>query len=393
MCYNECMNKAHTTYQLRAYTTKQGFQRLSQVLDMTRSLYNAGLENRIGAYKQAKKSISFYDQVQELTQLRKEEYAWKELSVQISRGTLRRLDRAYNSFFRRVRNKENPGFPRFKSYLGWNTLEVAETTISMVKKFSKGYFVKIKGIPNLHLKSNRELPDSSKLKAMTITLRGRKIKVNLTYEVEKEDLSKTGKSIGIDVGVVNQVTYSDGTKLYGVKTDDTRKKRLQRKLSRAIKGSNNRKKKRTILNNECEKIKIQGRNATHCLTTKLIKENDFIAVEKLNIPTMTRKGRGKYKKALNREIANNQWGLIFQQLRYKAEWAGREFVEVDPKYTSQICSRCETRNSGKTPNRVYVCKTCGLMLDRDENAAINILRRGLSSAGARIKPRRTVECI
>ena len=112
--------------------------------------------------------------------------------------------------------------------------------------------------------------------------------------------------------------------------------------------------------------------------TRIVRSHGLIAVEKLNITGMSTKGL--HKKGLNREILTQSWGLLRNQLQYKAEWAGREFVEVDPKYTSQDCHRCGSRHD---PGRseTYRCRTCGLRMDRDHNAAINILAAGVSAAG------------
>ena len=119
---------------------------------------------------------------------------------------------------------------------------------------------------------------------------------------------------------------------------------------------------------------VRNRNACHRQTTEIIRKNGLIAVEKLDIKGMTTKG-------LNREMLLQQWGLLRNQLQYKAEWAGREFVEVDPKYTSQDCHRCGARNR---PGRseTYRCSACDLRMDRDHDAALNILRAGVLALGA-----------
>jgi putative transposase len=125
--------------------------------------------------------------------------------------------------------------------------------------------------------------------------------------------------------------------------------------------------------------KVRNRNACHRATTRIVRSHGLIAVEKLNVKRMTTKGLKK--KGLNREILTQSWGLLRNQLQYKAEWAGREFVEVDPKYTSQDCHRCGARNRPGRSER-YACAACGLRMDRDENAALNILRAGVLTLGA-----------
>ena len=289
---------------------------------------------------------------------------------------MRRLDRAYSSFFRRVKNDETPGFPRFKSGSRWNTIELAETKTSMIKEHNDKYHISIKGLPKLKLKSNRPLPDSNRLKKLSITRRENKIIVNLTYKVEPILLPKTEKVVGLDMGIMDRITTSDGLFIPRVKEDNKRKKRLQRLVSRAKKGSNNRKKKVAMLANECYVQTVKQRNATHRITTDLIRNYDVICIEKLEILTMVGVGR----KTLNREILAQRWGQLKEQLRYKAERAGRELVEVDPAYTSQTCSRCGVIEKSNRKGKSYKC-SCGLSMDADLNASINILRRGLTSIG------------
>ena len=133
----------------------------------------------------------------------------------------------------------------------------------------------------------------------------------------------------------------------------------------------------------------------HRITTELVRHHDFIAVEDLRIDDMTRSARGtaerpgrnvSAKSGLNRNIIEQSWGIIAAQLQYKTQWCGREFVKVDSKYTSQMCSGCGVVASENRQDKLYNCGICGLGMDADTNAAINILRRGLSSTGAGIPP-------
>ena len=174
-----------------------------------------------------------------------------------------------------------------------------------------------------------------------------------------------------------------------------RKKRLQRKVSRAVKGSNSRRKKVAVYANICDREKIRHRNETHRLTSQIIKDFDTIAIEDFDIVRMTASisgtvdnpGKGVERKSdLNREIMEQRWGQIHQQLTYKAAWAGRQLLVVSPAFITQECSRCGTNQEGPYPERQYRCARCKLVIDQDENAAINILRRGLSSAGLEHRP-------
>ncbi|MYK12084.1 MAG: IS200/IS605 family element transposase accessory protein TnpB, partial [Acidobacteriia bacterium] len=135
---------------------------------------------------------------------------------------------------------------------------------------------------------------------------------------------------------------------------------------------------------------VRERNACHRATTEIIRDYGLVAVEQLQVAKMTRSARGTEeqpgrnvaaKAGLNREILSQNWSLLRRQLKAKAEWAGREYVEVDPQYTSQDCSRCHARNKPRAAE-TYRCRACGLVEDRDVNAAINILAAGVIAAGA-----------
>ena len=208
------MTTHHTTYQERAYTSKEGYAKLDRVLWMSKELYNAALEEWQSAYschvgrkhlldhdtgklvrkrddsdwvyverrepRSDAKSISLYDQTKSLTQIRAEDPGgWGALDVQVGRGVLHRLDRARNAFFRRVKAGETPGYPRFKSGRRWKCLEIRQPRPAMVRNDR----VKIKGLPTLRLKPHRPLPPSESLKSLRIVRKGRRTFVDLVYEV------------------------------------------------------------------------------------------------------------------------------------------------------------------------------------------------------------------
>ena len=377
---------AYETYQIRAYASPSGYAEIDRVLEITRKLYNNWLEQSITARKESGKPIRLFDLYNQLTALRKADAELDALDTGIERGTAARLYRAFQGYFNRRGTRKKPGFPRFKSATRWNTLEHESARPGMLRRAGKKYRLKIKGLPALELRSKRELPSSDKLKTIRITRRGRRLDVGLTFDVEKTPLPPSECSVGLDLGVSSRIVSSDGEHIPGVKENGRRKRRLQRKVSRAKKGSRNRAKKKAMLSRETRRQAVRERNATHRLSTRFVRKYKSIFIEKLNISNMTRSARGtadkpgkevSAKAKLNSGILRNRWGQLRTQLAYKAEWAGRELKEVDPKYTSQDCSRCGKRNPGKTPERMYTCADCGLRMDRDENAAKNILARGL----------------
>ena len=173
----------HKTYQVRAYTNAVGYNRLDRVLRNCAVLYNAALEEWQSAYRHKGHALSAsrtkFDQMKELTGIREDDPEfWGAISLQIARGVIVRLERARQSFFRRVQAGETPGYPRFKSSRRWRTIELAEVSPSMVKSNDKHYMVRVKGLPTIRLRRSRELPDAKRLKALTITKRGRRLWVS-----------------------------------------------------------------------------------------------------------------------------------------------------------------------------------------------------------------------
>ena len=378
------MTSVHKTFQLRGYCTSQGYDRIREALRLYRQLYNAALQERRDAWRMQGKSISLYDQMQQLTLVRKDLPEYGELDLRITRGSLLQVNRAYQAFFRRLRTGEKPGFPRFKPASRYHTIELAETGEGMVKTTPRGWTViRVKGLPNIRVKSQSRIP-SGGLKGLRITLKGRRLTVSLTYQVEVEPLPPSGSRVGIDLGVNQRLTLSNGEIIPAHHPDRRRERRLQKAVSRARRGSNGRRRRVQALARERERIRIQNRNQCHRITSALVQEHGRIALEALRIPTMVRSATGTIENpgtnvaaesGLNRSITEQTWGILRQQLRYKAEWAGRELVEVDPRNTSRTCSQCGTLAPDQREYRVFRCPHCGLEADRDVNAAINILKR------------------
>ena len=392
----------HQTFQFRAYTSKAGYQRLDQVLAQQCVLYNAALEHRRTAWKMAQVRISHQDQRGELTALRQDDPEMRDVSRRIQSGTLLRLERAFQAFFRRQAASQNPGYPRYKGLRRWNTLEVDspkyERAWLKFRPEAGRLFLTIKGLPKLEMKIPEtrchylmELNGQKKCNSLTITRRGRRVVVSLTFEVIKEPQPPTGAIVGLNRGVVSTVATSDGAHIQGSLPDAKRRRRMQRQLSRAQLGSRKRYKRRAVFANFCYREILAKRNEIHRITSKLVADHDFIAIEDFNIQAMTRRGRGTVEAPgtnvglttrLNRSILEQNWGLIGIQIAYKAEWAGKRFVKVDPQFISQDCSTCGQRRAGPFPNRIFRCRNCGLALNQDTNAAINVLRLGQAQAGA-----------
>ena len=383
--------KAHAAYVVRLKVRPAGYRRLESILGCLNWLYNQALESRKTAYEQRKASLSFYDQCKWLTGLRTaNEHELGEIAIGASRGVLKRLDLAFQAFFRRVRAGEAPGFPRFRPISRCRTIDVSDPHSGMVSLHNGYYLIRLKGFPRLRVRSARPLPLGAPLKSVRLTRRGHRWEASLVYAVEKQPLAPSAAAVGIDMGIRKRMTCSDGTVVARAQRDWQRKRRLQRSVSRGRKGSATRRKRVAALQRFDREQYIRERNACHRATSRIIRQHGLIAVEALKVKNMTRSAKGtaeqpgsnvKSKAGLNREVLAQNWSLLRSQLRYKAAWAGREYVEVDPKHTSQDCSRCGARNHpGRT--ETYRCRACGLVEDRDVNAAKNILAAGVIAAGA-----------
>ena len=373
--------KTHATYQVRAYTTAKGYARLERVMRMCALLYNGALREWRDAYSQAGVSRSYVDQFKELTLVRRDDpNGWGSLSVQVGRGVLMRLDRARRAFYRRVERGETPGYPRFKTHSRWKTIELAEPARGMVTSGR----VRIKGLPTLRLGSKASVPEPGQVRALTITKRGRRVFVNLTYEVEREPLPASSDRVGVDMGVSHRMALSTGERVGRGRRPSAVLERARRRLLRCSEGSIRWRERRAVLANQQHRERVRNRNECHRLTTELVRRFGLIAVE---VPVQ-QETNGSVKGTIEtpgRSVESEgglPWGLLQSQLAYKAEWAGREFVSVDPGNTRLTCSACGVIDGSAYHGSRFECPDCGNRMDADKNAAVNILQRALAGGTA-----------
>ena len=373
------------TYQHRAYTSKAGYARIAEVLRESARLYNAALEEWRWTYRSGV-SVSLYSQFRELTAIRAGDAFWGGISVQVGRGVLRRADRARRSFYRRASNGATPGYPRFKSWRRWHTIELANVAVSMLRPRGDYCAIRIKGLPEIRLRKGLALPEGVP-KALSVTLRGRRLFVNLTYEVELATLLRSDAAVGIDMGVSDRLALSNGERVGRRRKASKRLARMQRRLSGCRKGGHRWRKRKSVLANHQYRERVRNRNECHRVTTELVRRYGLIAIEDLPIRNMTRSAAGTIekpgtgvaqKRGLNRSITEQTWGLIRSQIAYKAEWAGRELAVIDPKFTSQRCSGCGVVSAEHRQRKRYDCAGCGMKEDADINAARNILHKALA---------------
>lgn len=368
------------------------------MLDLQRNLYNAGLEQRITAYRKTGKSPTKFEQYKEMSFKDAGEDWLKEYPSSFWRGPLDRLDKTYKAFFERIKKiKQNKasgipprtkstkksrkkkknanrigGFPRFKSKDRWRSITFSDLAgISFAEDYKT---VQIKGIQNpLKVKLHREIPESGKVKSIVLTKVLGKWKI--TFQVKFPDLAKNDSyvnPIGLDLGITTLATLSSGDEIPNMRfhTNALECQRLeQRKLSRMKKGSRRRNRQKIKLGKLHRKIRNKRSTYLHTVSRSLVDQYDFIAIEDLQVENMKRGN-------LSRQISDAAWRMLSNQLKYKAESAGTILIGVDPRNTSQACSRCKELVPKKLSVRIHSCPSCGLELGRDHNAALNVLARG-----------------
>ena len=366
------------TFRYRLKPTRHQAKVLGEWLAVSCELYNAALEERRGAWKVAGKSIGLYDQFKSLTEIRAFSSDVASIPVDIAREPLRRVDRAFQAFFRRVKAGQKPGYPRFRSRDRYNSL-----AFTLAKASEEAITVPKLGC--VRFKAHRKLRGRVKSASLVRSPTGKTWSVSLVSDLgqapEKQPVSS---AVGIDVGLSIFASLSDGQQIENprwLKQSEEELAAKQRILAPKRKGSNNRRQARRNVARCYEKIRNRRNNFCHHVSKWLVATYDLIAFEALSIQGMTKDGN------FSKSIIDAAWGILLRQISYKAEEAGRYAVAVDPRGTSQLCSGCGEAVPKSLWERTHRCPRCELVLDRDHNAARNILALGRSAAGL-IEPRK-----
>jgi putative transposase len=382
-------------FKYRLYPTKKQEQTLFWTLTRCRELYNAALSERRDAYRMAGKSISYYEQKRDLPEIKaeiREEY--QQIHSQVLQDVLLRLDRAFKAFFRRVQNGENPGYPRFQGRNRYNSFTYPQGGYSLTHDSR----LCLSKIGSIKIKLHREIQGNRK--TCTIKYEAGQWYAVFSCEVERlEPSSIVDGEIGIDLGITHFAALSDGTFIESPRSyriSEKKLKKLQETLSRKKRGSHRRKKAVQAYAKAHRKVANQRRDFQHKEARKLVQEHQLIVFEDLEIRNVSRRAKpqqdenGKYlangaaaKSGLNKSILDAGWGQFQHIVSYKAAWAGRTVVLVNPRYTSQVCSQCGVARKKDLSERWHSCE-CGAQLDRDTNAALNILALGRSAQRSRL---------
>lgn len=372
------INKA---YKFRLYPNDEQKQLINKTFGCTRLVYNHYLNMKQELYKKDKQTLSCYDMIKDLKNLFNEKPFLKEIDSMALRTTLFDLDNAYKYFF-----KKNIGYPKYKSKYGKNSYRTNLITSSY----------KWKTYENIKIYLNNKTITLPKLKAVKIRgyrnkgeLNGRIINATISKEAGKYYVSVCVEEninipeiiptsiVGIDLGVKDLVITSNYEKYNNQKVLNKFEKRIkmyQRRLSKKQKGSNNYYKLKQKLQRLYQKIKNARKFNIHYITKTIIEENSIIVTETLKIKNMLKNHN------LAKSISDASLSEIIRQLTYKSKWKGNKMYKIDTYYpSSQICSICDNKNENikDLSIRNYECPKCGNLLDRDYNAAINIMYEGL----------------
>jgi len=378
------------SFRYRFYPTRSQTSKLENILSMCRYLYNWSLLERIDAYKKEKRTISYIDQQNKLPDLKKQRPWFKGVYSLVLQDVLRRLDKSYKKFFR-----EKKGFPKFRKKGQYTSICYAQYRSCPINNI-----LTIPKIGDVKLRYHRKIPKNAKIKTLTLIKEGGKWFCSFSLEIEEQEEPKhnTKSAIGIDLGLEHFIYTSnnlhfDAFKAY--KSYGKNLKKLQRKLKKTTKRTKAYQKVLKALQKAHYRIKCKRVGYHHYLIGKILKDNDVIFYEDLDICNMVKKPEpikdknldrylpngAKQQSHLNRSILDVSWGSFIKSLILRAKNAGKQTYAVNPKGTTQRCFSCSNIVFKTLKDRIHDCPFCGVVLPRDYNSALEILRLGLESLG------------
>jgi putative transposase len=410
-------------YKYRLYPNKKQVEKLQWTLDRCRELYNAALQERRDAYEMAvRRHPNFYDeetrkqlarahavsyeqQAGQLPAIKEVREEYKQIYSQVLQEMLRRVKKAFDGFFERVKAGKTPGYPRYKGKDHFDSLCYPQSGFSLAQDdrvcLSKIGTIKVK-MP----KGKKARPMLGTQKTCTIKREGEHWYIVLVCEAEQEIVyHPSEEAVGIDLGLLHFATLSDGSTIENpryLRAAEAKLARSQQAIAKKKRGSKRRRKAGKLIGKIHRKVANQRKDFLHKEARKLVTRYQTIVFEKLAPANMSRRAKpkqdaetGEYlpngasaKSGLNKSIRDAGWAQFVQQCENKAEEAGSRVLLVDPKYTSQRCSVCGAIKPKTLEERWHSCP-CGAELDRDHNSARDILRLGLSGQTIQKKASRT----
>jgi putative transposase len=378
------------TFIVRAYPTRAQHARFADYLTHTRHLYNAAVQEREDCYRKTRRSIGNAEQSRGLTELRQDP-EFSRYPRRLQRWAINLVEAAYRGMFTRYNRGQRGraiGFPTFRSAVFWTTIgwdappDFTMTKRGLVSRKSLG--------GTLRLRPDRPLPPWSDCKMLTLHRDGDRWFAHLTYAMPLAPAPTRSphRPVGIDLGLRTLAMRSDGVPMDIPRQSDadTRAKRLAgRALARCNKRSRRRRRVRERLRRIEARISRRRRARLHVISARLTHHFDAVAVEDLNLRALNRSGGGGAQgRGVRKSWRDRAPGVLLAMLEWKCERDGRRMTRVDPRGTSIECSRCRAAVPKALRDRTHRCMECGVVLDRDHNAARNIVARaGWSPWGAK----------
>ena len=361
------------TFRYRLYPTKQQQRLLDAQLEECRWLYNHLLAERRSAWEERQESLRYYDQATSLPALKIERPTLAGVQSQVLQNVAVRIDLAFKAFFRRVKAGEKPGYPRFRGCGRYASLTYPQVP-SGCKLEADGKRLRLHGVGSVKIIPHRSMEGMPKIATIRRSSTG---KWYVCFSCECADaapLPATRRQVGIDMGLTTFATLSDRQTIANprfFRGEEQALAKAQRRLSREEQGTPKHAKRRRVVARVHERTRWRRSDFTHQHSRRIVNAFDLIAIEDLSVNRMV------HNHCLAKSIHDVAWSQFAALLAYKAAWAGRRFVAVNPAYTSQDCSKCGHRKTELTlADRTYTCSCCGLVLDRDLNASRNIVRMG-----------------
>ena len=355
---------ARKTFKFRLYPNREQRNKLTATLDVCRELYNAGLQERIEAWKN-RTPVRCCDQINQLPDIKETRPDVARVFSQVLQDTLRRLDKTYKAFFGRVKRGQKAGFPRFKGRNRYDSFTYPQSGFELSGK------LQLSKIGNVKIKQHRKI--IGEVKTLTIRREAGCWYAYFSVEFEPVFLPRKDNAIGLDMGLETFARRSDGTPIENPRyyqKAQAELRRAQRKVARRPNKKSNRRRKAILLLQKAHAhVADQRKDFQHQESYKLVQNFGMIVVEDLHV-------KGLSGGMLSKAVHDVGWSSFINVLSYKAENAGRQLIKVNPKYTSQECPSCHAIEKKSLSERVHRCD-CGLTLHRDHAAALVILGRGL----------------
>jgi len=363
------------TFKYRLKPSPEQERLLERTLMLCRQVYNAAVGERREAWRMRAVSVTYYQQKGELPGIKGAMPEYAEVHSQVLQDVVLRVDRAFQAFFRRLASGEMPGYPRFHGRDRYNSFTYSQVGEHGGARLDIGVLVLSK-LGRIVVRWSRPLEGTPKTVTISQEADGWYVCFSCA-EVLVVPLEPTGQETGIDLWLTSFATLADGTMIHNprcYRTAERRLRRMQRCVSRRKKGSHRRRKAVRLLARAHQTVQRQRQDFHHKLALSLVCQYDTLYHEDLQAANVRKNHH------LAKSISDAGWSRFLSILSFKAVCAGRRVVAVPPAYTSQDCSGCGERIAKSLSVRTHVCTSCGLVLDRDENAALIILQRGKESA-------------